>query len=461
MRTTDNTPNRQVENAAEIPHLRKIANRSIDDIILDARSDLLIFPPDWRAGMKERHGKLPFIFTLTDDGRLTTGNIMGFVGVNDVTLTISSRFSDRKDTRDYFLHYMLQKALELNIVNLDVTRGRENIGDFLPYFFPSLLKKAVSQGVYKQYHKNNYNDPRLRGSIDLARQLRLNVPFAGKVTYNAREYSADNTLTQLVRHAIEQLRASQIGRAVMASDPGTRAAAAMIENATPTYHKNNRRKIIFANTKPVNHPYFTNYRPLQNLCLQILRHEKTSFGNKKEKIHGILFDGAWLWEAYLHTVLGRLDFSVLHPDNKKQTGGFKLFNGSGHTIYPDFVPKNTAVHNFVADAKYKHIDSKTESAPANDYYQIITYMFRLDTKCGYILFPFSKEDADSVCINGRPLLIENTEKAAAVIELGLPVPQSSSGVAFRNFADFSAAMGKAEERFLAAFLRHLSKCPIT
>jgi 5-methylcytosine-specific restriction endonuclease McrBC regulatory subunit McrC len=460
MRTTDNTHGKPVENAAEIPPLRKIANRGIDDIKLDARSDLLVFPHDWQAGMKARHGKSPSIFTLTDDGRITTGNVMGFVGVDDVTLTISSRFSGGEDTGDYFLHYMLQKALEINIVNLDIARGRENIGDFLPYFFPLLLKKAVSQGIYKQYHKNDYNDCNLRGSIDLARHLRLNVPFAGKAAYTAREYSADNALTQLIRHTIEYLRTGQIGRALMVSDSGMRAAVSTIENATPNYRKKNRQRIIFANTRPVNHPYFTGYRPLQNLCLQILRQEKTAFGSKKEKIHGILFDGAWLWEAYLYTVLKRLGFSVLHPDNNKQTGGFKLFIDS-HTIYPDFVPQDSVTRHFVADAKYKHIDSKSEPALASDYYQVITYMFRLDAQLGYILFPFNKEDQDSVYINGRTLKINNKEKAAAVIELGLPVPQGQGGGAFRNFSDFSTAMGKAEEGFLEAFLRHLSPGPIT
>ncbi|MDR2444396.1 MAG: hypothetical protein LBD44_00465, partial [Spirochaetaceae bacterium] len=47
---------------------------------------------------------------------------------------------------------------------------------------------------------------------------------------------------------------------------------------TSLYNKKDLRKVIDKNRKPVRHPYFTEYLPLQRLCLQILRREKLSFG---------------------------------------------------------------------------------------------------------------------------------------------------------------------------------------
>jgi 5-methylcytosine-specific restriction enzyme subunit McrC len=72
-----------------------------------------------------------------------------------------------------------------------------------------------------------------------------------------------------------------------------------------TYNRNSRQKIISANLKPVTHPYFTEYSALQKICLKILRHEKITFGKEKDKVYGLLFDGAWLWEEYLNTILKR------------------------------------------------------------------------------------------------------------------------------------------------------------
>ncbi len=34
-----------------------------------------------------------------------------------------------------------------------------------------------------------------------------------------------------------------------------------------------------------------------------LRYEKLKYGSGAKQIYGILFDGAWLWEEYLTTIL--------------------------------------------------------------------------------------------------------------------------------------------------------------
>ena len=43
--------------------------------------------------------------------------------------------------------------------------------------FPFYLKKALRQGLYKEYHKQNYNDSNVRGTIDINRHLGKNIPF--------------------------------------------------------------------------------------------------------------------------------------------------------------------------------------------------------------------------------------------------------------------------------------------
>ncbi|WP_461252365.1 5-methylcytosine restriction system specificity protein McrC, partial [Treponema sp. R8-4-B8] len=83
--------------------------------------------------------------------------------------------------------------------------------------------------------------------------------------------------------------------------------------------------------------------------MQILLRNKTVLGEKNE-IHGLLFDGAWLWEEYINTVIGD---KFLHPSNKKHEHGHYLFkdnegNNEGN-IYPDFISRG-AENRLIADA---------------------------------------------------------------------------------------------------------------
>jgi len=436
IRTTDNT-NGQLE--------QLIVKRTDDECIEDAVRDLhiiaakklsdapslLFFPQDWQLGID----KSDKIFELDANGKLTTNNIMGFIGYNETTLSISSRFYP--ESNDYFLHYMLCKVLGINVVNLDFSKGTGDIHDFLPYLFPSYLQNALSQGLYKQYRRNHYNDANVKGVIDINRHIRINIPFAGKVAYTTREHSYDNPVTQLIRHSIEYLRTREGWHGILLNNADVRANVSQIEYATPTYRRNDLQKVIKANAKLVNHPYFTKYRDLQKLCLQILRREKTNFG-ERDKIHGLLFDGAWLWEEYVGTVLKEI--GIEHRTTREML--FERDNvGKSQGIIPDFIkPDGNKSAKFIGDAKYKHIDKKNNR---EDYFQIITYMFRYSCKDGYIIFPYDeggydkenesdefKQDSEHF-YRSRKINIESGERR--VIEFGLKIPQSS--VSYKDFDD--------------------------
>ena len=67
---------------------------------------------------------------------------------------------------------------------------------------------------------------------------------------------------------------------------------------------------MFNNKQPIRHAYYKEYRELQKLCLTILQQHKHYIGSNAEKIHGIIFDGAWLWEEYIDTLIHE-DFTIL------------------------------------------------------------------------------------------------------------------------------------------------------
>ena len=362
--------------------LQKIANVKISDLKIDDNPNLLVFPNDLnKYGDKISGGS---IINLQGN-QISTNNIMGFVGVNDTQLDIKSRFA-QDGGRDYFLHYMLQKVFAINLFDIPHTSNQEQIFDFLLYLFPYYLNKALAQGLFKKYRSFERNDANIRGTIDVSRHIRQNIPFRGTVAYTVRTHSYDNEITQLIRHTIEYIRTKPYGSSILNNDAETKRSVTEIVSATQTYKQQDRAKIIGENLRPVRHPYFAAYTDLQKICLQILRHETIKYGQEKDKVYGILFDGAWLWEEYLNTFLGSIGFN--HPKNKESKGGIKmfakpededLFDKNSRRLYPDFWKDN-----YIIDAKYKRLGN---GVAREDLYQVVTYMHCMQAFNGGFVYP--------------------------------------------------------------------------
>ena len=377
---------------------------------------------------------------------ISTRSILGFVGRNKTSLTIRSRFTPGKieesedfdeNNEDYFLHYMLQKVFGLNIFDMKHTTSKESVFDFSLYLFPHFLKKALRQGIYREYKTQHYNDANVKGTIDVSRHIRINQPFAGNIAYRTREYLHDNDTTQLIRHTIEHIRCHKFGSNILNCDADTRAFISQIEQVTESYQKSQRQSIINRNLKPVRHSLYTAYEPLRKLCLQILRNEQLKYGQKKDEIHGVLFDGAWLWEEYLAVVLKK-DFTHCHKNDVNKWYLFK-----GQQIIPDYLSRDKKV---VADAKYIALDKKDsydEEKTTAIYYKTITYMYRWSAKLGLLLYPISTESHQPIV---KHLHILETE--GCVIKVGFPIPTSDT------FSVFSEMM-KANESSYTEYLQKI------
>ncbi len=392
IQVTDNSskPYSEIEELkdSDKDNLQKIANVAIKNLSLDNNPNLLVFPRDlnhYGDDISEGH-----ILELQGD-QISTGNIMGFIGVNDTQIDIRSRFA-KEDGNDYFLHYMLQKVFAINLFDIKHTTDKEQVFDFLLYLFPYFLQKALGQGLYKKYRRFEYNDANIRGPIDVSRHIRQNIPFRGTVAYSTREHSYDNEVTQLIRHTIEYIKTKAHGAHILSNNKETKEAVSQIVMATQTYNVRERQKVINQNLRPVIHPYYSAYTELQKICLQILRHESLKYGQEKDKVYGILFDGAWLWEEYLDTILKTEGFK--HPRNKESRGGIRmfkkpedesLFDNNSRRLYPDFWKTN-----YILDAKYKRLDKN--GVGREDLYQVVTYMHCMKTVDGGFVYPTGNEN---------------------------------------------------------------------
>ena len=436
-------------------HLNNLTKLSkvIRTIQPEKNPNLLIFPSDFnKYGDKISEER---IFTLDED-KIITGNIMGFVGVNDTQLDIKSRFA-QEDGQDYFMHYMLQKVFAINLFDIKHTTNERQIFDFLLYLFPYYLKKALAQGLFKKYRRFEHNDANIRGPINISRHIRENIPFRGTVAYSTREHSYNNEVTQLVRHTIEFIRTKQHGAGILNNDIETKECASQIVMATQTYNARERQKVINQNLRPIRHPYFSEYTPLQKICLQILRHESLKYGHEKDKIYGILFDGAWLWEEYLNTTFKEHQLGITHAENKLGKNGISLYNGGKRCYYPDFYKQTpgdkTGESSYVLDAKYKRLGSSvavdeqesgdhknTISIGRDDLFQMITYMHVLPAQKCALIYPIEPNEIYNceVTVSSPRELCGSGGK---IYGIGLHIPKVSSEQKYSNFCEL---MNKVE-----------------
>ena len=415
----------------DVAALFPIADKTIAELCRE-NENLLIFPYSIETS-DDRIGDSSVMSILnTDDPekvRISTGNVMGFIGVGDLQIKIKSRFDLGRD--DFLLHYMLQKVLSFNLFDLSHNNEQEDVFDFIMFMFPYFLKAALRQGVYREYQNYRHNDANLKGTIDIGRHIARNIPFVGNIAYSTREYSHDNNMTELIRHTIEFMKTKKYGQAVLNIDRETIENVNTIVEHTPLYTKSDRNSVISKNLRMKTHPYYTEYRPLQTLCLQILRMEEVKYGESDEEICGILFDGAWLWEEYVNTILSKQGFT--HPENKLHKGGIYLFEGHSGIRYPDFYKDD-----MVLDAKYKRLGSydKVSKVDPDDVHQVMAYMSALHVDKGGFIAPLEKRQ-DKIPTSR----IMGTSSSLFI--LGIEISRVSS-----SYADFCEQMKEREMEFV-------------
>ena len=409
----------------------KIADKTLEQL---EREGVFVFPEIVKEAEDITRDQM-IIQSVNDTFR--SGNVMGFLGCGDERLIIESRFSGEED---FFFQYLLDQVLDFpNIVDLESDANQDNrLFNFLLFLFPYYLKTAMRKGIFKRYIRRSHNDENVKGTIDIARHIEKNTPFTGDVVYSQREFSYDNSLTELVRHTIEFIKRKPYGNNLLIK---VKEEVKLIIDATPAYEPYDRQTIIEQNKKnSVRHAYFREYLALQRLCILILRHQKHQIGSGSKQIYGILFDGAWLWEEYINSLI---EDAFYHPMNKGGKGAQRLFGGNIGLIYPDFISRDNAAR-IIADAKYKPVDNIGN----RDYLQVLAYMFRFDAKAGYYLYPEAEGADDLVLWMNQGSTYEANVMPRDDIHItkhGLKIPVDAP-----DYDEFVARMKNYEQEFIRA-----------
>lgn len=463
-----------ITNKQDIENLRKIANKPLKEITKEWNTQLILFPK--RIGDNYDGVENKKIINLSESGGtafVEATDLLGFIGVNDTLLSIGTRFTGGKDSEDFFLHYLLQKVLKINILTLHHKAGNDAVLDLMIYMFPGYLSKALRQGLLKRYTQIMRNDANLKGAINIGHHIRKNIPFNGKIAYSQRNFSIDNSATQLIRHTIEFIRSSRL-KSLLKADSQIKNDVALIEGNTPSYHKSKRNSIITINKKRKPHPYFTSYEPLLQLCIGILEHKKIKYSSEKKEIYGIIFSSSWLWEEYLNNrIFAPLGF--LHPDNRKKTHPLYIFNEK-QTIdedkddeeliekkyaprYPDFIiyaktsnGEGRDLVKMIADAKYR---SYSYCGDRENLNQLLTYMYITKSKLGLLIYPIGIDtpaDIKKKLTEEQKYSKNITGYGGQYFRIGFDIPEK-----FESYKEFTKFMEEEESQIKNVISSILSK----
>ena len=416
-----------------------------------------------------------------DSFRLETGNLMGVLRFRDrksgtsVQVEVLSRFDKREN--NFFLNYLLSKVYDFALGAESISAQRSSFLEILlDIVFVRRLGEASKAGLLRHYREFRNNDWNFKGSLDLARHIRENIPLMHGIAYRKREIDLDVPVNRMILKA-----ALTVNRRHPGFFEGKRDAADALRQLRMgvTEEHDLRRMLSHRDCRePVSHPFFREvWEPLRQIAKMILEDEQwTLFPEETtdDEVSGIVFDGSWLWEEYLATILSSKGYQ--HCVKGKSSDGmlYSLRNSrTGRSVgpmYPDFILKEDGKYLEVADAKYKQA-----ILVRDDRLQMIAYAYVFEPKIVRVIYPPPTNDAEeqlralessseddqtditqkqkpsksnfedrfSVCRNSlqKPNLDEETT-IIQTISFGKNVPESST------VNDFANEMKKMETKFL-------------
>ncbi len=329
--------------------------------------------------------KKPCIFSSYND-EYSVQKYVGVLEYNGNKITIGSRFDS--DDNQYFLQYVFSKAFDMNgkiFDDMNTFGKSEDSWDLLLIMvFIKQLKEAMKKGLYRTYRSYQYNDSKIKGQIDIARHLKINVHENGKVAYNSREYTIDNYNNYLFLKAFEiiEKKYPSILKKLISSDDNVKNGIGYLKSKLGNEYNN--QEILKNTTKKIVHPIYRKYESLRKTSILIIRKLGiNSMNTDDSKVTGFVIDMTKLWEQFLEKTM----FKKIDNNNYISQDKFNILNGKRELI-PDFY---WASMHLVIDAKYRSSWGMTLkgdwSGVRDDVFQVLAYMLSLDCNLGGVVFP--------------------------------------------------------------------------
>lgn len=383
-----------------------------------------------------------------------------------VRLQIQSRFDD---DRPYFLSTMLLRRTVGNDRFIgSAPSSMDDLFDYLlVYMFFKKLRELASIGYYKTYRRFEGNDDRLRGAIDFARHIRLNIgQNNGKIAYSYRENTIDNPFNYLLLEAYRFIK-KQFGdycdRLLEAEE--NKICKRYLDGLSNmlSFSQYSVKALLSQNKSPISHPFYVEYEALRKICMKILQLEGVSiFDGEYEDTQTFFYYIPELWEKYLESYLNRAKTSyTVRAQYRKniicnERRGFSISK-------PDFVFLNDDVPFMMLDAKFKKRwdsvlgDYKGGKNPwhdntiKEDYNKCIRDMNALSAHAAGVIFPVNDALADTAAC--REYFVSEINKSDVFYVFPICVPDTDE----KSYSQWSDDFDKSLEMRFEEISGHIEK----
>ena len=351
----------------------------------------LSFLPDSQG----KDDELIISIRMQDDGLyVQTGNFIGSFSHNGIDIEIHSRFSNK------FLERMLNFANDIYIDDVSLGKSidaKENLSKIVIYYlFIQALERAFLLGLPKEYKGKNYHEAKVMGKVDMAKFIKKDVPFAGKISSTNRERQDISDIVLVLHKALKivQKESKELIK------PAINTLSYLNEIREPRLVTPN---VIYnaLNSKAQHNPIYAPYKKVLEYAKLIIENEDAGTKSNGKQNLGFLVDVAELFEIYMRKLLQKefKDWSVTSP--KIELYKDKFF---ARKIIPDIVMSN-GDKVLVLDTKYKRMSMLGKDqyglgdVDRNDFFQINTYMSYYQNQgrnviAGGLLYPMNKFSID-------------------------------------------------------------------
>ena len=339
-----------------------------------------------------------------DNYMIETGNLVGYVSTNSLTLNISSRFGDE------FLKYLILNSEGFLEVPETGNVGKGGLYDWLMVFlWKNSLMRAYRLGIPKQYIAQHERLFTVKGNVDVL-DYAVNRGKDGRTLCHFYQHDYNNPVTQLITYTF-----SKIEQKVLIKD------CIQLKNTFENCVEGKKQSLeVCLDTRPITNPYYAEYNKVISLSKNILRRRFGDISDSSDISSAFLFDMSMLFEHYIRKVLKK-SFNLFPKNEESMTISSGLGRDNDRHLYPDVVidlgddeygRKNIKVF----DVKYKHFDTKY-GIKREDLFQLHTYVLYLTnyfnvTSCG-IIYPQSGNNIEDTMgviqhpyyLNGIPLRV--------------------------------------------------------
>ena len=344
---------------------------------------------------KEKEDELIISTRMQDDGLyVQTGNFIGSFSHNGIDIEISSRFSNK------FLERMLNFANNIYVDDVSLGKSidaKKNLSKIVIYYlFIQTLERAFLLGLPKEYKDKSYHEAKVMGKVDMAKFIKKDVPFAGKISSTNRERQDIGNIVLVLHKALKivQKESKELIKPVINTLSylnETRESRLVTPNVI-----NNA-----LNSRALYNPIYAPYKKILEYAKLIIENEDTGTKSNGKQNLGFLVDVAELFEIYIRKLLQKefKDWSVTSP--KIELYKDKFF---ARKIIPDIV-MSSGDKVLVFDTKYKRMNIRGKDqyglgdVDRNDFFQINTYMSYYQNQgkkviAGGLLYPMDKFSRD-------------------------------------------------------------------